>query len=716
MKVDRRSFLGLGLGAAAGVALSPVGAKLTDDSSIWTQTWFLTPVPEDGEITFEPSVCSLCPGKCGINVRKITNRPVKVDGLEGYPVNDGGICLHGISAIQYLYDPSRVKTPMKRNGDTFESISWETAISEIKQKLGDIRKSGSASKLACVSGDDKGSVAQLFQRFLSAFGSNNFYTMPNLESALALTAQTMHGEDATIAYDLENAGMILSFGAGLIEGWGSPVSCFKANASKKDRGSKLYQIEARLSNTAANADKWIPVKPGTEADLALGICAVILKEKMFNAEYAQYFGGNFNKFAAMVQNKYSVANVSQTTGVPEAEIAKLANLFVKFNKSKSVAICGRGKANDAVSLKEFAAVHALNCLVGNINQKGGAWILPQNEYLQFPDVVTDDAADKGLSAKQISTSATGFFSKIKATSKPDIEALFVVNANPCHNLHDAKYITDVVKQVPFVVSFSSFMDETAKQADLILPSHTCLEMMQDLPSGSGVTRQVVGLSKPVVDPVFDTKNPGDAIIELAKSFEGSIAESFPWDDLEGCLSEVASDIWDTLSEDGHVVVSDKAPGSLPSVDFSFLAENPATAALAGDNNEYPLILIPIDNMRVAPGAQASSAFAVKTVADTVIKGKDGFIEINPATAKNMGIKDGSEVKVTTPSGSVVVRATYFHGIMPGYIGMVQGLGHDMNNMYVADKGVNVNELITPVFETGSGLDAAFGSVAKISKA
>ena len=266
MKVDRRSFLGLGLGAVAGFSVSPVLLKLTDDSSIWTQNWPWTPVPVDGEVMYESSVCSLCPGSCGISIRKIDDRPVKIEGLNEYPINDGGACLHGISGLQYLYDPSRVKTPLKKNGDKFEEISWEEAISLVSGKLTDIRNAGTPEKLACITDKNQGSVSGLFKRLVKAFGSPNFYTMPSFESYLELTAASLHGKGTTIGFDLDNSDFILSFGAGVIEGWGSPVACFKANASRKERGAKLYQIEPRLSNTAANADRWIPVKPGTEAD------------------------------------------------------------------------------------------------------------------------------------------------------------------------------------------------------------------------------------------------------------------------------------------------------------------------------------------------------------------------------------------------------------------------------------------------------------------
>jgi anaerobic selenocysteine-containing dehydrogenase len=113
MKIDRRSFLSLVMGGAAGTALSPLPWKLTDDLSIWSQNWAWTPVPENGEATFVNSTCTLCPGGCGITVRKIDDRVVKIEGMQGHPVNDGGICDLGAAGTQLLYGPTRVRTPKK---------------------------------------------------------------------------------------------------------------------------------------------------------------------------------------------------------------------------------------------------------------------------------------------------------------------------------------------------------------------------------------------------------------------------------------------------------------------------------------------------------------------------------------------------------------------------------------------------------------------------
>jgi anaerobic selenocysteine-containing dehydrogenase len=283
-------------------------------------------------------------------------------------------------------------------------------------------------------------------------------------------------------------------------------------------------------------------------------------------------------------------------------------------------------------------------------------------------------------------------------------------------LNDAAYIRDVIKKIPFVVSFSTFMDETAKQADIILPGSMYLEMIQDLPSGSGSVRQVVGLSKPVLEPLFDTRNPGDIIIDLAKSLESPVADNFEWDDYDACLEETASRIWKALSRKGHVVVTDKAPVEMPLVDFSFLVSDSGTTQLPGDAGAYPLILFAIDHVGLIGNVPASSPFAVKTISDTIIKGKDGFVEINPETADTLRLKQGDRVQITTPKGSAFARVNRFDGMMPGYIGMVRGLGHTVGNQFISMKGVNVNELITPVIEAGSGLDAAYGAFAKISKA
>ena len=133
MKVDRRSFLAFVIGGAAGTALSPLPWKVTDDISIWSQNWPWIPVPPKGEVSRVNSACTLCPGGCGISVKKVDQRVIKIEGLEGHPVNDGGLCTLGLAGAQILYGPTRVKSPLKKINGAWRKISWDAAIAEVTQ-------------------------------------------------------------------------------------------------------------------------------------------------------------------------------------------------------------------------------------------------------------------------------------------------------------------------------------------------------------------------------------------------------------------------------------------------------------------------------------------------------------------------------------------------------------------------------------------------------
>jgi len=196
---------------------------------------------------------------------------------------------------------------------------------------------------------------------------------------------------------------------------------------------------------------------------------------------------------------------------------------------------------------------------------------------------------------------------------------------------------------------------------------------------------------------------------------GAIAESFPWKGYESCLENVAGEMWGPLSKKGYVLQGENPPDMQPFVDFACSALTADRIAAQGDDS-FSITLIPYDNVRIAAGTLQSSPFAVKTVSDKVLKNNDGFIEINPVTAEKLNLSQGDYAALSTPRGKAKVKVHLSEGIMPGVAAMAAGLGHTGENRYVAGKGINVNELLGPVKDSGSGLDAAFGIKAKISRA
>lgn len=498
MGIDRRSFLSFVIGGAAGTALSPLSCKLTDDLSIWTQNWPWTPVPQDGEVTYIKSACTLCPGGCGILVRKVDDRAIKIEGMKGHPVNDGGLCILGLAGLQLLYNPARVKTPLKKTGQRgagrWEKISWNDAIAEVAEKLGALRSKGRANTVGCISGSEQGTVAQLFSRFLTVYGSPNFIRPPSIQDSYELTLHLMHGVRALPGFDLENADFVLSFGSGIIEGWGSPVRMFKANSGWRTKGGTVVQIEPRLSNTAAQSDRWLAIKPGTEAALAMGLAYVIIQEDLFKKGFVENHSAGFDTWKQLVQKGSDPDTVAKITGLDKATIVSLARDFA--GASKPLAICGRGQGRTPGSLNEFIAVHALNALVGNINQKGGIWAVARPDYINWPVVQLDKIAAHGL--QQGRTDGAGskkypyprhllnrLTEVINSAEESPLQALLVNGANPLYSMANTGAVKKAFDKIPFVVSFSSFMDETAKNADLILPNHTYLERYEDVPPPPG---------------------------------------------------------------------------------------------------------------------------------------------------------------------------------------------------------------------------------------
>ncbi|MFH1102322.1 MAG: menaquinone reductase molybdopterin-binding-like subunit QrcB [Pseudomonadota bacterium] len=741
MKMDRRSFLSFVIGGAAGTGLSPLPWKVTDDLAIWSQNWLWTPVPEDGEVSYVNTTCSLCPGGCGIIVRKVGDRAVKIEGMKGHPVNDGGICILGLAGLQFLYGPSRITAPLRRAGERGENkwqkISWEEAISEVSKKLADLRSKNQSHTLACISGYDGGTVPRLFERFLTVYGSANFIRTPAARDSYELGLYLMQGIQANAGFDVENADYILSFGCGIIEGWGSPVRMFKANSHWKETGVKVTQVEPRLSNTAAKSDQWIPINPGTEVVLALGLARVIVDESLYRREFIASHTAGFDQFVQNVLKDYAPEQVEKVTGIDKAIVVSLAKTFA--TAKKPLAICGRGRGATPESAGEIMAVHALNALVGNINQKGGVWAIPDPNYIRWPEMEMDAQAAAGMQKPRVDGAGSKKYPHIRnllhrlpeminSTDASPVQALFVLEANPCYSVSDSAFVRKAWKKIPFIVSFSSFMDETAANADLILPNHVYLERHEDIPGAEGFHKPIIGLAKPVVNPEFNTLHAGDTVIRLAKMMGDPIAKAFPWEDYEACLEETFGDKWEALGEKGYWIDAGFEPSpwnkafETASKKFEFASDDigasfqNAVVKAEGEESAYPLVLIPYDSPRISAGRIGNPPFVTKTVADTVIKGKDGFIEVNPKTAIAFGLSEGRSAVISTPKGSAKVRIHLFDGIMPGVVAMPTGLGHTAYDSFLAGKGVNINELIGPVEDGSSGLNAAWGIRAKLSKA
>ncbi len=575
MKITRRNFIAAAVGGVVGIQVTPLPWKFTDDAAIWTQNWPWVPVPAEGAVTEKNTVCNLCPGGCGISVRKVGERAVKIEGRTDYPVNSGAICPVGMGGLQLLYDNDmRFPGPMKRAGargqGQFVNISWGEAYDILAGRIAGLRKAGRPEALAAIDGNRAGTTTSLLiERFMKAVGSPNYVKQSSLTDTYDMGNLLMLGKSTPMAYDLENADFILSFGCGLLEGWGAPGRVMNAwgmwhDANPAKRKKKVIQVESRASNTASKSDYWIAPKPGTDGALALGIAHVLIKKGRTDRRFLDGFTYGFEDvtsaggqsqpgFKSVVLNKYSPAQVAAITGVDADDIIALAEAFGKAKAP--VAIYGKDKNGLNGSLFEFMAVQSLNAVAGRINKPGGV-LLPEPLPLSpLPDFEPDAVAAAGLQKPRIDGAGSPahpfsqslinqFAAAINETEASPIDTLLVFSANPFFTVPDGGAFENALEKIPFIVSFSPYRDDTATMADLILPDHNYLEKMEDNVWPVGLQYPLYGLSNPVVDPVNKTRNVGDIVISLSKAIGEETGEAFPWEDFEEVLKLRAKGLFD----------------------------------------------------------------------------------------------------------------------------------------------------------------------------
>ena len=397
----------------------------------------------------------------------------------------------------------------------------------------------------------------MIERLTKAVGSPNYVRMPSLEDTFWMGNILMQGNEGPMAYDLENSDYLLSFGSGLLEGWGAPGRVMNAWSLLREKAvtgkAKVVQVESRASNTASKADQWVAAKPGTDAALALGIAHEIIKNNSVDARFIKDNTFGFDKFKALVMESYSPGQVAGITGIPEETIVQLAKEFA--NAKAPLAIYGKGKGTLNGSLYEFMAIQSLNALTGNINKPGGVILSEPLPLSPLPDAPTDAIAAKGIQKSRLDQAGTlqfplaqslvnNLFDEINKKQASPVDMLFVFSANPAHALPNSKAVNKALKKIPFIVSFSPFRDETAYMADMILPDHIYLEKTDDIVRPSGLPYPFYAVSQPIVKPLYNTRNTGDVIIRMAKKVGGTVKSAFPWNKYEAVLKARAKGLFD----------------------------------------------------------------------------------------------------------------------------------------------------------------------------
>jgi len=767
--IDRRDFLKFIVGGAVGTMVSPLPWVPMDEVAKWSQRW--APIPESGESSYLNSICLLCPGGCGIKVRLIEKkRAIKIEGQPNHPVNQGGLCPLGLAGLQYLYQEEiRVKGPMKRFGlrgkGDWLPVSWEEAYGDLTKRFKELRQNNQTHTAALVDGrGGQGSLSLLMARFMKSYGSPNYIRTPRLGDTEEMVTASLHGFRSSLAYDLPKAKYILSFGAGLLDGWGTPTWVAQAYREwRKDPQAgraKLVQVEPIASTTASLADEWVAVKPGTEGSLAWGLAQIMISKGWVNREALQSRTSGLEGLKEVLDKKYTPDKVAKITGLPPADIEKLAKEFA--SAKQGVALMGRGKGDLAIPFSEGAAVYTLNVLIGAVNRSGGVFLKSEGGLTaSWPKAALDGIAEQGLAQPRLDNigsskfragqpNYTQFFSNAAQQTPYPINLLMLHEANPAFRLGEGA-MKAAVAQIPFIVSFSSFYDETTQLADLILPAPTFLERWDDAYGVPGVPYSVYGLAKPVLPPLHGNRNPGEVLIALAKELGGSVQEALGFENMEAVVKQSAKAVFEMkkgrLSDTPPSEASKAGSASFESFDKFWeglvregawydlestgvggqgkidlypaaLRQEPEKIDLSFTyytGGEGPLLMAPVSLLLLQTGYFPTPPFLTKYLGEETLKGNDLMAQIHPATAKKFGLKQGDRVTLESAGGSIKVGVHLFEGARPQVIFVPLGMGHQAFDPTLKNRGANPYPMLDKILDPVSGLPISWATRVKIQR-
>lgn len=543
--------------------------------------------------TWVKTTCAMCPSGCGLEVRVVGGKAVKIEGNALHPLNQGVCCLKGQTALEALYSPERIRHPRLQTGargsGDWKEISWDEALGLVAGRLSELRQKGQAHRMAFLHGETRGQMRSLIQRFMQAYGSPNMIAAQHSPARLAMWLT--QGINGIPVYDLNNSRYVMAFGGNLLESNRHVIGYLGSLAfmrrGRPQRG-KLVVAHPRLGITGMKADEWVPIRPGTYAALALGMANVIINSQMYDAGFIENFTFGFEDFTdesgqlhkgfkRLVLEGYPLERVARITGVSTEIIARLAGEFATNLPAVALMPTEEEALASGNSLYTAMAIHCLNALVGSIDCPGGVLVQRFPEMAEWPEFSPDAAGQSGLAQPRVDEAGTAdlplavsaplnLAKAIESGSPYPLDTLFVYNANPVYDLPNGSQFARSLMKVPFVVSLANTLDETSAHTDLILPVGTFLEEWgDDFIEGTGYAG--VSLRRPVVEPVHDTLPAGELLLELARRLGGPAAQALPWKSYLDLVKHRLSAIdmeWEKLEANGawsEMVYFNATPGS-----------------------------------------------------------------------------------------------------------------------------------------------------------
>ncbi len=660
-----------------------------------------------------------CPDACGVLITVDDGKAVKIQGDQRHPMTRGFLCAKVTKYIDRVYAPDRLLYPMKRRAnapkgpgkpgpEAFERISWDEAIELVTSKLAATAKEfGPESILPYSYGGTLGQLnnASMDQRFFHRLGASQLNRTICATAGADALVSVLGKKLGTEPEQFAKSKYIIAWGANV---HGNNVHLWPFIEEARRNGAKLVVIDPYRTRTAKCADWYIQINPGTDVALALCMMRVIISEKLHDADYVMKHTHGFDELRARVmEDAYSPDNVSRLTGIPAADIIKLAR---EYATTKPAAIrLNYGVQRSQNGGMAVRAITMLPCITGSWKDLGGGLQLSTSGAFPFdkdsltrPDLMLKSPLRRA--ARIINMSELGRV--LLNTTDPPVKAVFVYNSNPAavapnHN--------DVVKGFLrpdlFTVVHEQMFTDTTDFADVILPATTFFEH-KELQGSYGhyylqISNQAIaplGEAKSNVEMFqllalkmgFDQGPDGDPCFRqtVDEMIDGALKTSNPW--FDGITRErleaepqVRMNFSSSTKHEGDPDADAHSLPFRPFADGQFYTANKKAALYNEDIKAMGLD--PVASF-VAPTESRHSKAAEKFPLELLGRKADNhlnstfcnipthqkmeeshLLEISRADAAKRNIADGDQVRVFNSRGEILLKARVDGAVREGVV-------------------------------------------------
>jgi anaerobic selenocysteine-containing dehydrogenase len=649
-----------------------------------------------------------CPDACGVLITVEEGRATRIQGDPAHPVTRGFLCAKVAKYLDRVYSPDRVLYPMRRvqpKGSVagegarvpqaFERISWDEALDEIASRFRAIvSEFGSEAILPYSYGGTLGALngASMDRRFFHRLGASQLARNICSEAGEEGLKSVIGNKLGTEPEQFAHSRYIIAWASNI---HGNNVHLWPFISDARRNGAKLVVIDPYRTRTAACADWYLPINPGTDGALALGMMRVIINEDLHDADYVARYTVGFDQLREKVQ-EYSPERVEKWTGIAAPDIVRLAREYA--TRCPALIRLNYGVQRSEGGGMATRAITMLPCITGSWKEIGGGLQLTTSGAYGLKRTALErvDLMEKVLGRPARTINMVELGQALNALHDPPVKALFVYNSNPaavCPNHNEV--IRGLQRPDLFTVVHEQFFTDTTDYADILLPATTFFEH-KDLQTAYG--HYYLQISDPAIEPLGECRSNVEVFRALADRmgftddcFRESVDQL-----IDAALNSGNPRLQgidrDRLQREGHVRLNFgkqfSASGSQFSAFLPFAEGNFGTASgkaeLYSDQLKEqgldPVVdFIPPSESRHSSQARAFPLELLARKADnflntsfcnlTAVQNMEevGLLEMNAADARSRGIADGDAVRVFNRRGDIVLKARVDGAVQAGVV-------------------------------------------------